>query len=101
MTFYQLRALVRDNSTNYILVDVRTPAEYRAGHIPTAVLIPYDTIADNPPTADKNALIILYCRSGSRAGIAYNTLSSMGYTNLVNFGAVSSWKDKLVTGGNP
>jgi phage shock protein E len=98
MTFHQLQELVYDHTADYILVDVRTAAEYQNGHIPSAILIPYDTIAADPPSADKNALIILYCRSGRRAGIAYETLSKMGYKNLVNFGAVSNWRDALKAG---
>jgi phage shock protein E len=101
MTYYQLQELVYNHTADYILVDVRTAAEYESGHIPSAVLIPYDTIAADPPTADKNALIILYCRTGRRAGIAYETLRKMGYTNLVNFGAVSNWRGELTSGATP
>ncbi len=85
----------------YILVDVRTPEEYAFGHIPTAINIPVSDIASRPPTADKKALIIVYCRSGSRSGTAQRTLQGMGYTNVVNFGAVSKWENPLVEGDQP
>jgi phage shock protein E len=101
MTYYQLQELVYNHTADYILIDVRTAAEYENGHIPSAILIPYDTIAADPPTTDKNALIILYCRTGRRSGIAYETLSKMGYKNLVNFGAVSNWRGELTISSTP
>ncbi len=86
---------------DFFLVDVRTPEEYETGHIPSALLIPYDTIGDNPPTEDKDALIILYCRSGNRAGTAMTILEGMGYSNVHNFGAVGNWQGPLTEGSDP
>lgn len=63
--------LIEELDRDYILVDVRTPAEYESGYIPTAVNIPLSEIGNNPPTEDKDALIILYCRSGNRSGQAH------------------------------
>ena len=51
-------------------MDVRTAEEYNSGAIPSAINIPYDVIADNLPTEDRSARIILYCRSGSRSSLA-------------------------------
>lgn len=69
-------------------IDVRTAEEYSAGHIEGAALIPYEVIADNISkiTTDKNADIRVYCRSGRRSGVAKDTLTAMGYTNVVNEG---------------
>ncbi len=52
-----------------ILIDVRTPAEYQAGHIQDAKLIPFDKIGGqiDSVTTDKSQAIELYCRSGRRA----------------------------------
>jgi phage shock protein E len=80
----------------YILVDVRTPEEYATGFIPTAVNIPVADIALEPPTQDKNALIIVYCASGRRSAMAAKTLVDMGYTRVVDFGGISRWKGELV-----
>ena len=77
------------------LVDVRTEAEYNAGAIPTAINIPFDVIADNLPTEDRSARIIVYCRSGNRSGIAQDTLEGLGFTDVRNFGGVSNWKGEL------
>jgi len=78
------------------LVDVRTAEEYRAGAIPTALNIPYDVIQDNLPTADRQARIVVYCRSGSRSARAKATLAGLGFRNVSDFGAVGRWQGELV-----
>ena len=80
-----------------MLIDVRTIAEYAQRYIPTAVSIPYDTIAKYLPTTDTSALIIVYCASGKRSAAAKATLDKLGYTNVVDFGPVSRWKGALLT----
>ena len=97
----RLARLVREGKPAYVLVDVRTPAEYESGHIPTAVNVPVDVIGTRPPTEDKGALIIVYCRSGNRSATARQILVDLGYTNVVDFGAVSRWEGSLVTGTEP
>jgi rhodanese-related sulfurtransferase len=93
-----LAQLIDRGSGGYVLLDVRSPAEYASGHIPTAVNIPYDTIGPNSLAADKGELVITYCVSGRRASIAETTLRSLGYTNVVNFGGIGKWTGKLVEG---
>ena len=77
----------------YILLDVRREDEFVTEHIEGAILIPYDEIenraADELP--DKNALILIYCRSGRRSEIAAIELVSMGYTNVYDFGGILDW----------
>lgn len=85
----------------YLLVDVRTPEEYRSGHIATAANIPVTDIGAKPPTDKKDALIVVYCRSGARSATAKQTLERLGYTNVVDFGGVSRWTGALVTGDKP
>jgi phage shock protein E len=97
----RLDRLVREGKPAYLLVDVRTPAEYEAGHIPTAINVPVDVIGTRPPTSEKAALIIVYCRSGNRSATARKILMDLGYTNVVDFGAVSRWQGALVTGTEP
>lgn len=96
-----LARLVEDGGREYIIVDVRTPGEYRSGHIPGAVNIDYREIAARPPAVEKDALVVTYCRSGARASHAQATLERLGYENVVNFGGVSSWPRELVTGDEP
>ncbi|MCX7788404.1 MAG: rhodanese-like domain-containing protein [Spirochaetes bacterium] len=97
----KLVELVEKKVEPFILVDVRTPEEYRSGHIPGAINIPVDTIGSKPPSPQKDALIILYCRSGNRSSSAKKILEQLGYTRVVNFGAVSKWPKNVIAGPNP
>ena len=75
---------------NYIIVDVRTPEEYGESHVKGSLNIPYDEIDENVEL-DKTKTIIVYCKSGKRAGIAYDTLKDLGY-DVFNLGAFASIK---------
>ena len=88
--------LIENKSEPYVLVDVRTPEEFATGHIPTAVNVPHTSVAERPPTDDTNALIILYCRSGSRSSVAEQALRKEGYKNIVNFGGILDWTGPTV-----
>ena len=59
-----------DSESGYIIIDARTQEEYDAGHIPGAILIPEYEIAARAENelSDKNQLILVYCRSGGKAG---------------------------------
>ena len=97
----KLVELVETGEREFIVVDVRTPVEYRSGHIPGAVNIDYRQIGEQPPEVDREALIVTYCRTGARASGAQATLERMGFENVVNFGGVASWPEELVTGDSP
>lgn len=75
------------------LVDVRTPEEYRAGHVEGAINIRNESIGTERPEElpDLNAQIILYCLTGIRARDAMFKLSDMGYTNVASMGGISGW----------
>ncbi|NLA92008.1 MAG: rhodanese-like domain-containing protein, partial [Spirochaetales bacterium] len=79
-----------DSGEELIIVDVRTASEFSQGHIPDAILIPNETIGSTPPTElpDKEALILVYCRSGNRSAQAARKLVSMGYLNVYDFGGI-------------
>lgn len=82
---------------DFILLDVRTPEEYQEGHIPGAVLLPYDKIAIQAAVVlpDKEKEIIVYCRSGRRSAIAAETLAKLGYMKVADFGGISRWQGQL------
>ena len=83
-----------DKGEKLIIVDVRTKEEYDGGHIPNSLLIPYDEIEKKAPAllTDKNAAIIVYCRTGRRSEIAAKALIGMGYANVADMGGISDWK---------
>ncbi len=84
---------IMDTEEDYIILDVREQDEYDEGHIPGAILIPYteiDTKASEKLT-DKDALILVYCRSGRRSKIAAQSLVDLGYTNVKEFGGIIDW----------
>jgi phage shock protein E len=91
----RLSQLIEKGQPPYVLVDVRTPEEFASGYIPTAVNIPVNEIAARPPTKDTAALVIVYCRSGRRSAQAKTILEGMGYTGVVDFGAISRWTGAL------
>lgn len=72
---------------NYIIVDVRTKEEYDESHLMEAINIPYDEI-NNETDLDKTKTILVYCRSGARSSIAYETLEKLGY-EVYDLGAFS------------
>jgi phage shock protein E len=80
-----------------IVIDVRTEAEWKEGHLEGAILIPYETIGVEITkiAPDKQTDIRLYCRSGRRSGIALDTLKKLGYENVSNDGSVKSASETL------
>lgn len=96
LTGQELTRVIEENPDDIVLVDVRTPDEFRLGHIPTARNISHERIFQEPPTEDKDARIVLYCRSGNRSEFARNVLLSMGYRDVTNFGGVGDWPGELV-----
>jgi len=81
-----------------VIVDVRTEAEYAEGHIAGAVLVPNETIGEEAPAElpDKDAVLLVYCRSGNRSKTAANKLLKLGYQNVYDFGGVNTWPYDLV-----
>lgn len=90
-----LAELIEEGETPYLLVDVRTAAEYDGGHIPTAINVPFQVIAEQLPDAEGDPIIVVYCRSGRRSGIAFDTLRSRGYNRIVDFGGIVRWRGEL------
>jgi len=89
-----------DQSSGYIILDVRTQQEFAQGHIAGAILIPDTQIAAMAPSAIpvKTTVIFAYCRTGVRAAAASQTLAGMGYTNVYDMGGIVNWPYGTVTG---
>lgn len=85
----EARRLVADGAR---LVDVRTPGEFAAGHLPGAVNIPVQELDRRMAELDaKDRPIVLYCRSGNRSGHAARMLEGAGYSQVHDLGAMSRW----------
>jgi rhodanese-related sulfurtransferase len=82
----------------YILLDVRSPDEFAEGYIEGAKLLPVNELPQRAASElpDKDALIMIYCHSGGRAGVAAKQLERMGYTNVFNIGGIMNWPYEVV-----
>ena len=75
-----------------IILDVREQDEYDGGHIPGAVLLPVGTINEETAAGvipEKDATVLVYCRSGNRSKTASSTLAELGYSNIYEFGGIN------------
>lgn len=89
---------IMNEQEGYIILDVRRPDEFAAGHIPGAVNVANETIGSGeiPELPDKDQLILVYCRSGNRSKQASAKLVKLGYTNIVEFGGILDWPGDIV-----
>ncbi len=79
-----------------LLIDVRSPEEYREGHIPESKNVPLDNLDKiSPLTDNKDTALYLYCYSVARSSRATGILRNMGYTNVKNIGGISSYSGKV------
>ena len=102
ITYQQITAeeakAIMDTEKDYIIIDARTDEEFAAGHIAGAIMIPEYEIANRAEEElpDKDALILVYCRSGRRSKIASEELVKLGYTNVKEFGGIIDWPYEVV-----
>jgi phage shock protein E len=81
-----------------VIIDVRTPEEFAAGHLDGAVNIPYEQIAkgiNTIPSLTKSSPILIYCRSGRRSAIAAQSLEQLGFQRVYDGGGMSDVQRKL------
>lgn len=89
-----ITAISQKELKDVILVDVRTPDEFHAGHLPSAININwYDAdFAEQFSKIDKNKTIYFYCKVGGRSIKAADRLLSLGYKHVVNLeGGYDAW----------
>ncbi len=83
------RQLVKDGAT---LVDVRSPAEFAAGHLPGALNAPVGELAAHvKKLGAKDQPVVVYCASGTRSAMARSMLKGQGFAQVFNLGAMSRW----------
>ena len=70
-----------------LIIDVREPEEYQAGHVEEAINIPPHELmagAKKLEGINKSTELVLYCKTGSRSNVSIQILQQLGFTNLVN-----------------
>lgn len=86
--FYQLK--------DAVLLDVRTPQEYRDGRIPGSKNLPLQTIDKIQSVVEnKDTALYVYCHSGARSRQAVSLLRHMGYSNVNNIGGIAAYRGKV------
>jgi phage shock protein E len=80
-----------------IWLDVRTLSEYESGHIEGAIHLPHTNVTEQASSLlpNKDDEILVYCRSGGRAGKAETLLKELGYSNVKNIGGLADAKKRL------
>jgi rhodanese-related sulfurtransferase len=89
-----LLAALNSSQNSIVLLDVRTEAEYNAGHVAGAINISHDTIEENLAllTQYKESNVVVYCRSGRRASVAIDILTKNGFSNIQHLtGDMNGW----------
>jgi phage shock protein E len=83
---------------NVTILDVRSQEEFDAGHIAGAIRLAYGEFPDKLASVlpDKDATILVYCRSGHRSKIASDMLIEAGYTHVMDFGGIIDWPYEVV-----
>ncbi|MGA2273246.1 MAG: molybdopterin-synthase adenylyltransferase MoeB [Bryobacteraceae bacterium] len=85
-----------DRGDQFVLIDVREPHEYKIASIPGARLIPLGEFAKHTAEFDKNADIVIHCKSGARSARACGILRQAGFTHVRNVvGGILAWSDKI------
>jgi rhodanese-related sulfurtransferase len=82
-------------SKDALLIDVRTPAEFAAGHLPGAVNINFNSpdFKAQIGKLDKHKPVFVYCAVGGRSGSATSQMSAMGFPKIVDMqGGINAWK---------
>lgn len=83
------------NTSNSVILDVRTEQEYKGGHVPGSKNIPLDKI--ETISIAKTHPLFVYCLSGARAGNACAILKKKGY-DVTNIGGISGYKGEISRG---
>ena len=84
------------NAAGAVLLDVRSPQEYREGHIPGSQNVPLQQLDKvEEITENKDTVLYVYCRSGARSRQAVSLLKHMGYTNVHNIGGIAAYSGKV------
>lgn len=99
-----LAAFATRREAGQLVVDVREPGEYAAGHVPGAVLLPLGELARRGPELPRDTPLLVICRSGARSQQGADTLTGLGFDAVSVDGGTAGWVREgrpVVTGPNP
>ena len=85
------------NNADFIIIDVRTPREFKSGHIEKAILLDYysKTYTDELKRLDKTKTYLIYCRTGNRTGKTLTLIRNMGFSRVYNMAqGIRGWRSK-------
>ena len=92
----QLQKAISKSGHKPVLLDVRTQSEYNDGHIQDAINIPHDQILKEPQlvSAYKDSQMVVFCRSGVRAGKVIEMLEGLGFKKIIDIdGDMLAWNE--------
>ncbi len=92
-------AKILKENPNAVVLDIRTPTEFKEGHIQDAVNIDYkaDIFESELEKLDRDATYVMHCRSGRRSANSFETFRKLGFRNIVHIeDGILGWKEKLV-----
>jgi len=85
---------VHKDSPDFVILDIRTPAEFQNGHLPKALLVDYysQDFQNRLEALDKDKVYLVYCRSGNRSGRALSLFNRLGFNHVYHMaGGINSW----------
>ena len=90
LSFVSVEVARKHLAAGALVIDVRSPEEFRSGQVPGAINIPLGDLRDSLPrrVKDKNQVLLVHCLSGGRSGMAKQQLKGMGYPNVFNLGSL-------------
>ncbi|MBI5589366.1 MAG: sulfurtransferase [Deltaproteobacteria bacterium] len=96
----EVQSFIREHSEgDYVLLDVRQPAEYAQAHLPGARLIPLPQLTDSLQELNVAKPIIVYCAVGGRSRMASQLLKNLGFKDVFHLqGGIQAWEDRTATG---
>jgi len=100
MSFVSAEVARKHLAEGALVIDVRSPEEFRSGHVANALNIPLAELRESLPrhVTDKRQVLLLHCLSGGRSGMAKQQLKGLGYQNVFNLGSYGRAR-QIVEGG--
>jgi rhodanese-related sulfurtransferase len=82
-------------NTDCVLIDVREPAEFAAGHLQGAINVPRGVLEfQMDARAEKSRALVVYCLSGGRSALAADSLQQLGFTQVQSLaGGINAWRE--------